>query len=452
MASASSAAFVTSVPLSPQLTSFALPKSPRPCRTAVRLARRRRAVVSAKFDAADVGSVSLIAGTMVGAGVLALPAVSQPSGFIPATCALLGTWLYMAGSAVLTSEVAVQSSCTLGRPNGVSLLSQARLTLGPVGATISSCSYIFLHYAVLVAYISQGATIVTRFFPGVPSWLGGFLFLGSLSFALYRFSDEQVDTMNSVLLAGVIASFVGVVAALVPGAHFSQLLAQHSDWLSVPRAVPTMLLSCVYHNIVGSVSTRLGDPDRVRNVILVGSGVPLVMFLACNAVVLASATGGDASSFSDPLEALREHGGMLASLSIEVFSGLAVATSALGFVEGLNQIWNDARISLLHESPARVSKYPEASYAMSVIPPVVLASLFPGSFLAALDIGGLYGVSILFGVLPAAMAWRQRYSLDAALATSMTSAIPGGRLSLAVMLALPTSLILYNTLQMAHVI
>lgn len=37
------------------------------------------------FDATDIGCASLVAGTMVGAGVLALPAVSAPSGFIPAT-------------------------------------------------------------------------------------------------------------------------------------------------------------------------------------------------------------------------------------------------------------------------------------------------------------------------------------------------------------------------------
>lgn len=387
---------------------------------------------------------------MVGAGVLALPAVSQPSGFIPATVALGATWLYMAGTALLSSEIAVQSSCTLGRPNGVSLLSQARLTLGPVGAAISSTSYVFLHYAVLVAYISQGASIVTRVFPSLPPPLAGLAFLGTLSAALYKFSDDQVDVMNNTLLAGVVLSFGGVLAALIPGADIG-VLATRSDWAAVPRAIPTMLLSSVYHNIVGSVSTRLGDTARVRKVILLGSGLPLVLFIAYNTVVLAHVSG-DNASFTDPLAALVANGGSLASLSIQLFSGLAVATSALGFVEGLNQLWNDARISLLKETPADVSAYPEKSYFMTVVPPVILASLFPDSFLVALDIGGLYGVSILFGVLPAAMAWRQRYSLDAAIATSMNSAIPGGRAGLAVMLALPTGLIVYNTLQMAHLI
>lgn len=42
--------------------------------------------------------------------------------------------------------------------------------------------------------------------------------------------------------------------------------------------------SSVFHNIVGSISARLQSPERVRNVVLVGSGVPLTMFIAAKFV------------------------------------------------------------------------------------------------------------------------------------------------------------------------
>jgi tyrosine-specific transport protein len=57
----------------------------------------------------------------------------------------------MVASALLSAEVAEHSSCALGRPGGVSLLSQARLTLGPVGTVFASFSYVFLHFAVSLA-------------------------------------------------------------------------------------------------------------------------------------------------------------------------------------------------------------------------------------------------------------------------------------------------------------
>ena len=43
-------------------------------------------------------------------------------------------------------------------------------------------------------------------------------------------------------------------------------------------------------------------------------------------------------------------------------------------------------------------------------PPLVLALSFPGVFFSALDYAGTYGVLVLFGLLPAAMAWSERYS------------------------------------------
>lgn len=181
-----------------------------------------------------------------------------------------------------------------------------------------------------------------------------------------------------------------------------------------------------------------------------------LLFVAGSAVVLSAVPGlggdaGTASAVGNPLETLSAQGG-LPALAIDLFSGLAVATSAIGFVEGLNQLWNDSRISLLKEDSIQVAAKPEPSYALSVIPPVVLSALLPGSFLTALDIGGLYGVATLFGVLPAAMAWRQRYSTDASLATAVHPALPGGRVSLVTMIGLPTMLITYNTLVMLHVL
>lgn len=40
---------------------------------------------------------------MIGAGILALPTVAAPSGFIPSTAALFGVWAYMAATGLLIS-------------------------------------------------------------------------------------------------------------------------------------------------------------------------------------------------------------------------------------------------------------------------------------------------------------------------------------------------------------
>jgi tyrosine-specific transport protein len=317
-----------------------------------------------------------------------------------------------------------------------------------VGAAISSASYIFLHYAVLVAYVSQAAEIGHQV-SGLPQWFSAAGFLGTLGLALYFFDEKQVDAMNNILFVGVIASFAAVMAALIPSANVGALFA-HADWLAVPRSVPTLLLSCVYHNIVGSVASRLeADIGRVRRVVVIGSGIPLVMFVAANAVVLAAANGGLGAA--NPLADLTAQGG-LPGAAIQAFALLAVATSALGFIEGLNQMWNDARITLWREAPEHVNANPLPSFGMTVIPPVVLSGMLPGSFLGAIDVAGLYGVAVLFGILPAAMVWRQRYADDAAIATAVAPTVPGGKFGLALMMLLPSFLILYNTLKLTGVL
>jgi Tryptophan/tyrosine permease family len=51
-----------------------------------------------------INAISLVAGTTVGAGILALPSVAIESGFFPSSAALIGSWVFM----VTTGQFAVQ--------------------------------------------------------------------------------------------------------------------------------------------------------------------------------------------------------------------------------------------------------------------------------------------------------------------------------------------------------
>ena len=54
---------------------------------------------------------------------------------------------------------------------------------------------------------------------------------------------------------------------------------------------------------------------------------------------------------------------------------------------------------------------PLLPYVLTSVPPLIMAVLNPDAFFAALDIAGTYGVLVLFGILPALMAWSERYGL-----------------------------------------
>ena len=50
-------------------------------------------------------------------------------------------------------------------------------------------------------------------------------------------------------------------------------------------------------------------------------------------------------------------------------------------------------------------------YLLTTLPPFLLALAFPALFFSALDFAGCYGVLTLFGLLPVAMAWSERYQV-----------------------------------------
>ncbi|MEL7521950.1 MAG: aromatic amino acid transport family protein, partial [Cyanobacteria bacterium J06553_1] len=54
-------------------------------------------------------SVSLIAGTTIGAGILALPAATLPAGFWPSSVVMIAVWLYMAASGLLIAEATIET-------------------------------------------------------------------------------------------------------------------------------------------------------------------------------------------------------------------------------------------------------------------------------------------------------------------------------------------------------
>jgi len=159
---------------------------------------------------------------------------------------------------------------------------------------------------------------------------------------------------------------------------------------------------------------------QVRQAIVIGTLVPLLMFLAWEAAILGNTTGV-LSSGMDPVAALQAQKPALAP-AVDAFSFLAVATSTIGFVLGLSDFIADG----LSLEAGRQQPIP---YAVTILPPYVLALSFPGIFFSALDAAGTYGVLVLFGLMPALMVWNERYAGVLPPAANIRI-VPGGRATL----------------------
>mmetsp|Transcript_7746 Transcript_7746/g.34402 ORF Transcript_7746/g.34402 Transcript_7746/m.34402 type:complete len:269 (-) Transcript_7746:3165-3971(-) len=245
---------------------------------------------------------------------------------------------------------------------------------------------------------------------------------------MYFASDESVKKVNNALVAGLVALFGGLLVTVLPQAVPENLL--HQDIPQAISAIPVLVLSLVFHNIVPSVVSQLdGDLKKTRTAINVGSAIPLTMFLLWNAAILGT-TDASVAAF-DPVEALRSSGGAVAFV-VSSFSLIAIITSMFGFVYGLSDFLKDLkqRMGSFSEEPLAKGKQLQPFLA-TLVPPTALALLAPDIFFNALDSAGAYGISVLFGIIPAAMVWKFRYSKEPKFSNPVRQLVPGGKSVLA---------------------
>lgn len=374
---------------------------------------------TASHDAGSVfGGASLVAGTMVGAGILALPAATADVGFIPSTGAMGIGWLYMTMSGLLIAELSINRMGQSGLP-GQGMLDLYEDSLGDKWSKVGSAAYFGLHYCLLVAYIAQGGSNLNALLGfdamGLPAGVPQVAFATTAATGLYLAKPAAIEAANNLFVSVLAVVFLGIIACGASTADFHALIDpanQHPD--QVVDALPIIFLSLVYHNVVPTVVNQLeGDRSKITKAILYGTSVPTVMFLLWNAVVLSNVSPeASAAGVVDPvalLQASASSGGTGAILAklVTTFSSLAVVTSLIGFVYGLLDAWTDV-FNLPTEGPT-YEKWKAPLFGLVFLPPLALSLTDPDIFFTALDYGGAFGVSTLFLVLPPVMVWKQRY-------------------------------------------
>ncbi|MEH2428638.1 MAG: aromatic amino acid transport family protein [Nostoc sp.] len=381
------------------------------------------------------GSTALIAGTTVGAGILALPAVTLPSGIVPSTSGLIAVWLYALVSGLLVAEVTLNTMRTEGL-SSIGFLGVVEKILGKVGARIAGGAYLFMHYALLVAYITEGGKILGVAAAKIwgmqilPTWVGTMAFTLLFGGIMYLGREKFIEKLNSAFVGIVIVSFLGLL--FLGGRHIQSAQLLFQNWSALGSAISVMSVALFFQNVVPLVVTQLeGDARKIRQSIFIGSVIPLIMFLAWNAVILGSVSPdmlhstSDGRSIFDPLQILRAGGaGQWLGVLVSIFSEFAIATSFIGFVYGLLDLFKDIFLSSQEKVSSRLPLY-----SLVLFPPMTLGTLNPSIFFTALDYTGTFSISVLGGIIPALMSWKQRQEQENSDSTNQPL-VPGGKVTL----------------------
>jgi tyrosine-specific transport protein len=127
---------------------------------------------------------------------------------------------------------------------------------------------------------------------------------------------------------------------------------------------------------------------------------------------------------------------------VAVFSEFAIVTSFIGFVYGLLDFFQDISFVTSNDSSKRLS-----IYSLILFPPMGLPALNPSIFFTALDYAGTFSISVLGGIIPALMAWKQRQQ-QVYLNNMHQLLVPGGKVTLIVMIGVALAVVMRQILSM----
>lgn len=362
----------------------------------------------AKRKGGIIGGMLLLAGSCIGAGMLGLPIMTGLSGFYPSLIAFFGAWAFM----TLTGLLLVESNGWFSKK--VNLITMVGHTLGKNGKVACWVLYLFLFYSVLVAYIAGIGGLVSTIFKqyfslSVPDWSGSLFFVILFGWVVYL-GTRPVDLWNRVLMVGKIAVFIALVFLGV--SHVQPALLNRSDPGYALYALPILVISFGFHNMIPSLTDYFqNDIKKVRLSIILGGLFALVIYLIWQIIVLGivplEGESGILATLKQGGEASQSLVGVLGSNWVSYFATFlaffAILTSFLAQSLSLSHFLADGlKISYKkHEEKWLV--------VLTLLPPLVLAILYPNIFLKSLNFAGGICAVILFGIMPVMMVWKGRY-------------------------------------------
>lgn len=374
------------------------------------------------------GGMLLITGSCIGAGMLGMPILTGLAGFFPAMLMFFIAWAFMTATSFLLVEVNQQ----LG--DRVNLLTMVEKRLGKWPRIITWFLYLFLFYSLLFAYLADMGTIFSTFFRvyfriAIPDWIGSFFFVFVFGWIVYL-GTRTADLWNRFLMLGKIVCFIGL---LLLGAKFMEFpLLTRTDFSLAPLALPLLITSFGFHNMVPSLVNYLGgDLPRIRKTIFAGSLFTLLLYLIWEILVLAIlpykgnygilanlSRGQDAAQAIVQLLGLSWVGSFAQGLAF-----FAILTSFLAQTLGLVHFWSDGlRVKWGERENPWIC-------LLALFPPLILSMLKPGLFYQALGFAGGFCAVIIFGVFPVWMVWKERRKNK-----QIPYRVAGGNLLLAVLL------------------
>lgn len=350
-----------------------------------------------------IGSIFIVAGTTIGAGMLAMPIISANVGFSFMAFILFCIWFAMFYTSILLVNVYKYNS-----PNdGLNTLTVKYL--GNSGAIITALSMLTLMYALVSAYMTGGGEILRtnlelwldrEVSPQLSAILFSILFGGIISFG-----TRLVDISTKIVFSIKLIFLCIVFGLLLPHIEASNLKNMPASAIPVLATIPVIFTSFGFYVVIPSLVKYLnGNIKQLKWVFFIGSALPLVLYLFWELTILGNIESSkfsiilqNNSGLEGLIKAIREiQDSKIIKVSFVIFAATAVLTSFWGVALALNDYIRD----IGKNRPMVNNKV--SALLLTFIPPLLFALYYPDGFIIALGYASI-SLVVLALIMPMLM-------------------------------------------------
>lgn len=354
-----------------------------------------------------IGSILLIAGTCIGAGMISLPVVIGIYGLLPSLLILSLVCI----TNIIISFLLVET--ILKFEPGCNLITVTGNTLGKAHQIIIWMSCLLFFYSILTAYTSglqELLSYLVQYHLGtsIPDWVITF-FIVSLVAVMVHLGTRFSEYINRTLIITLVVSFITLLFLTVGSIKLEQFDLAFKSPL---QALPIVYTSFGYLVILPYLRVYLNsDIKKIKAAIIIGSIIPLVIYSVWTLVVMGLIPIDGANG----LKSIYNYGdpgtGIISSISeitnnnnlsllFKIFTFTSITSSFIGVSLALYNFLADGLEEYLEPSKLMLT-------FIAFMPLLILSLFVKKIVLLFLGLAGMFSV-IISGFYPALMAWSAR--------------------------------------------
>lgn len=356
-----------------------------------------------------IGSIFLVTGTTVGAGMIALPVTTGTYGFAATLFMFITVWLASLVIAFAMLEANLQHK------EGANLITMISATLGRPGEIIGWGSCLLFLYCILAAYLSGLGELtgysLSYILPLDVNKTTSVVVITAIASGLIYSGIRMSENINRVFVIGILLIFISLTFISLPYVAADRL--EITTFNPPFSSLPVIFASFGYLVIVPTLRSYLhSDVRKIKIACVVGSLIPLIMYILWATIVIGVIPVNGDNGIESILHSGDPSTGILRAMAeftdnsnvvliFKAFFFLAIATSLIGVSLGTFDLILDG----LQANNIKPGKF--TLTLLTFAPPALIVILLDTLFLTALGYAAIFS-AVVFGIIPAVLPWAGR--------------------------------------------